>query len=66
MHAGLQALYEKYAVYGLEILAFPCNQFGQQEPGNEKEIKQFATEHYHITFPLFKKVLHTSSRLAHD
>lgn len=38
------------------MLAFPCNQFGAQEPGSDAEIKQFATQHYHATFPMFRKV----------
>jgi glutathione peroxidase len=53
---GLQLLYEKYKASGLEVLAFPSNQFGQQEPGTDAEIKQFATGHYHTTFPLFQKI----------
>lgn len=40
----------------MEILAFPCNQFGKQEPGTNAEIKKFATEKYGATFPLFEKV----------
>lgn len=49
-------MYENYKEKGLEILGFPCNQFGGQEPGTNEEIKKFATEKYHVTFPLFDKV----------
>jgi glutathione peroxidase len=52
----LQALHEKYAENGLAILGFPCNQFGQQEPGAAAEIRQFCTENYGVTFDLFSKV----------
>ncbi|KAF1333253.1 Glutathione peroxidase, partial [Globisporangium splendens] len=52
----LQALYDKYHEQGLEILAFPCNQFGAQEPGTQAQIMQFVEEHYHVTFPVFAKV----------
>jgi len=52
----LQQVYEKYQAQGLEILAFPCNQFGKQEPGSEDDIRSFAREKYGITFPLFRKV----------
>jgi glutathione peroxidase len=54
--AGLQKLYEKYQSSGLEVLAFPCNQFGNQEPGTDAEIEVFATGHYHTTFPMFSKI----------
>jgi len=53
---GLQKLYEKYKSSGLEILAFPSNQFGSQEPGTDAEIKQFATGQYQTTFNLFHKI----------
>jgi len=52
----LQQLYEKYHAQGFEILGFPCNQFGNQEPGTEQEIKQFVTTKYGVTFPMFSKV----------
>lgn len=55
-YVGLQALYDKYRDYGLEILAFPSNQFGGQEPGTEAEIKEFARSKYSVTFPMFSKV----------
>lgn len=53
---GLQKLYEKYKSSGLEVLAFPCDQFGHQEPGSDADIKHFATSHYHTTFPMFHKI----------
>jgi glutathione peroxidase len=55
-YKGLEALYEKFRGKGLEILGFPCNQFGAQEPGTEKEIAQFCELNYGVTFPLFAKV----------
>ena len=55
-YKGLEKLYEKFHEQGLEILAFPCNQFGEQEPGDEKEIAQFCELNYGVTFPLFAKV----------
>jgi hypothetical protein len=55
-YKGLQALYEKYKAQGLEVLAFPCDQFGGQEPGTDAEVKAFAVDRYHATFPLFAKV----------
>ncbi len=55
-YKGLEALYEKYHAKGLEVLGFPCNQFGEQEPGDEKAIAQFCEINYGVTFPLFAKV----------
>ena len=52
----LQALYEKYRDQGLEILDFPCNQFGQQAPGSIQEIHQFCTANFDIQFPQFDKI----------
>jgi glutathione peroxidase len=52
----LQQLYETYRERGLEILAFPCNQFANQEPGTEEEIQRFCETNYRVTFPLFSKV----------
>ena len=53
---GLQDLYEKYKNQGLEILDFPCNQFGNQAPGTDEEITDFCNSRYGITFPQFKKI----------
>ncbi len=52
----LEALYEKYQAEGLEILDFPCNQFGQQAPGTIQEIHQFCTANFDIQFPQFDKI----------
>ena len=52
----LEALYEQYATEGLEILDFPCNQFGQQAPGTIEEIHQFCTANFAIKFPQFDKI----------
>ena len=55
-YKGLEALYEKMHARGLEVLGFPCNQFGAQEPGSEDEIAQFCEINYGVTFPLFAKI----------
>jgi glutathione peroxidase len=55
-YKGLEAMYEKLHDKGLEVLGFPCNQFGGQEPGGEKEIAQFCEINYGVTFPMFAKV----------
>lgn len=55
-YQALQALQEKYAEKGFTILAFPCNDFGSQEPGSNDEIKQFCSTKYKVTFPLFDKI----------
>jgi len=55
-YAGLEALYEKHRDAGLEVLGFPCNQFGHQEPGDEESIKAFCDTSYAVKFPLFAKV----------
>ena len=52
----LQALQEKYGEKGLVVIGVPCNQFGGQEPGTEKEIKKFCTNKYDVTFPMMSKV----------
>lgn len=57
-YEGLEALYRKYKDKGLVVLGFPCNDFGQQEPGTNGEIKQFCSSKFDVTFPLFDK-LHT-------
>lgn len=53
---GLQDLYEKYQKQGLEILDFPCNQFGNQAPGSEDEIVSFCQANYGVTFSQFAKI----------
>jgi glutathione peroxidase len=55
-YSDLQNLYETYEAKGLEILAFPANNFGQQEPGSDAEIKSFCFTKYSLTFPLFSKI----------
>ncbi|GAC1501763.1 MAG: glutathione peroxidase [Chamaesiphon sp.] len=55
-YQGLQALYDKYANQGLVILGFPCNQFGQQEPGNLDQIQSFCETRFGVSFPLFQKI----------
>ncbi|KAG1326535.1 phospholipid hydroperoxide glutathione peroxidase 1, chloroplastic [Cocos nucifera] len=55
-YTELSHIYEKYKTQGFEILAFPCNQFGGQEPGSNPEIKQFACTRYKAEFPIFDKV----------
>ncbi|MGA8878210.1 MAG: glutathione peroxidase [Candidatus Korobacteraceae bacterium] len=55
-YAGLQELYDKYKDRGLEILGFPCNQFGHQEPGSDEDIKEFCEMNYGVEFPLFSKI----------
>ena len=53
---ALEALHEKYADKGLAILGFPCNQFGHQEPGTEKEIEEFCSKTYGVKFNMFAKL----------
>lgn len=55
-YKGLQALHEKYKDQGLEILGFPCNQFGKQEPGNDNEISEFCELNYGVDFQMFSKI----------
>jgi glutathione peroxidase len=55
-YKGLQELYEKYHNQGFEILGFPSNDFGAQEPGSEEEIKNFCSLNYNVTFDMFAKV----------
>lgn len=55
-YAGMQSLQEKYAAKGFTVLGFPCNDFGGQEPGSESDIKQFCTNRYSVTFPMFAKI----------
>jgi glutathione peroxidase len=55
-YKGLETLHEKLHAKGLEVLGFPCNQFGAQEPGTEAEIASFCELNYGVTFPMFAKV----------
>jgi glutathione peroxidase len=55
-YAGLERLYETYRSRGFEVLGFPCNQFGGQEPGGAEQIAAFCEESYHVTFPMFAKI----------
>ncbi len=55
-YKGLEELYQRYKARGLEILAFPSNDFGAQEPGTNAQIKKFCEARYRTTFPLFAKV----------
>ena len=55
-YKGLEALYEKYKEQGFEVLDFPCNQFGNQAPGNNDEIHEFCTLKYNTTFDQFAKI----------
>lgn len=53
---GLEALYQQYAAQGLVVLGFPCDQFGNQEPGSDSEIDEFCRLNFGVTFPMFAKV----------
>ena len=55
-YAGLEALHQRYRGRGLEVMGFPCDQFGHQEPGAEAEILSFCQTRYAVTFPLFAKI----------
>jgi glutathione peroxidase len=55
-YAGMQALHDAYAARGLEVLGFPCNQFGKQEPGDAQQIGQFCESRFSVTFPMFAKI----------
>ena len=55
-YRGLQALYARYAQDGFAVLGFPCNQFGQQEPGTADQIAAFCNRRYSVTFPMFEKI----------
>jgi glutathione peroxidase len=55
-YKGLEALHKKMHARGLEVLGFPCNQFGAQEPGDAKEIESFCEINYGVSFPLFAKI----------
>ena len=55
-YAGLEELYRRYRDNGFSVLGFPCNQFGNQEPGSEAETQSFCSLTYDVTFPLFAKI----------
>lgn len=55
-YKGLEELYERFRNDGFEVLGFPCNQFGKQEPGSESEIQSFCDLQYGVRFPLFSKI----------
>jgi glutathione peroxidase len=55
-YAGLESLQQRYETRGFSVLAFPCNQFGAQEPGIETDIQSFCEINYQTTFPLFSKI----------
>ena len=55
-YAALEKLYKKYKEKGFVILGFPANNFGQQEPGTDEQIKEFCSAKYHVSFPMFSKI----------
>jgi glutathione peroxidase len=55
-YQGLEAVYQQFKDKGVEVLGFPCNQFGRQEPGSSDEIGAFCEKNYGVTFPLFAKI----------
>jgi glutathione peroxidase len=55
-YTGLESLQQRYGPRGFSVLAFPCNQFGAQEPGSEDEIQSFCEMNYQTSFPLFSKI----------
>ena len=55
-YTALEALYRKLHPRGFSVLGFPCNQFGQQEPGTEEDIKNFCSQTYDVTFPMFARI----------
>jgi glutathione peroxidase len=55
-YEGLEKLYESYRDRGLVVLGFPCNQFGEQEPGSAAEIGAFCQKNYGVSFPMFEKI----------
>lgn len=63
-YEGLQRLYETYHPAGFEILGFPCNQFGRQEPGASDDIREFCSINYQVTFPMFEKI-DVNGKVAH-
>ncbi len=61
-YAGLQQLYAQFHDRGFEVLGFPCDQFGHQEPGSDQEIESFCDLNYGVSFPLFSKILVNGSQ----
>lgn len=55
-YAGLQTLQDSYQTRGFDVLGFPCNQFGKQEPGDADQIGAFCESRFHVTFPMFDKI----------
>ena len=55
-YKGLEEVYRRHKDKGLEVLGFPCDQFGHQEPGDENEIKNFCSLSYDVSFPMFAKI----------
>jgi len=55
-YKGLEEIYKKFNSRGFEVLAFPCNDFGEQEPGTNEQIQQFCSANYGVTFKLFNKI----------
>lgn len=55
-YAGLESIYRKYKDQGLAVVGFPANNFGEQEPGTDKEIKEFCTSNFNVSFPMMSKV----------
>ena len=56
-YAALEAVYERYRERGFEVLGFPANEFGSQEPGADTEIKEFCASTYQVSFPMFSKIV---------
>lgn len=56
-YTALEALWEKYRAQGFEVLGFPANEFGAQEPGTDAEIRDFCSTNYHVGFPMFSKIV---------
>jgi glutathione peroxidase len=56
-YKDLEAIFEKYKSQGFEVLAFPANEFGSQEPGTDEQIKEFCATNYQVGFPLFSKIV---------
>jgi len=55
-YEGLEEIYQKYRDQGFEVIGFPCNQFGNQEPGSNEEIQEFCKLNFGVTFPLMQKI----------